>query len=106
MQKLTTEELKSKVANGESFVVDFFATWCGPCKILMKNIEIMESKTNNMPIYTFDIESDKEFAVNELGIRSVPTVKYFKGGQVVETKTGVQTPDQLAESIRTNLSLV
>jgi thioredoxin-like negative regulator of GroEL len=39
-------------------------------------------------------------------IRSVPTLKYFKGGKIVETKTGVQTPDQLAESIRTNLSLV
>jgi hypothetical protein len=39
-------------------------------------------------------------------IRSVPTLKYIKGGKIVETKTGVQTPDQLTESIRTNLSLV
>ena len=100
MTTITTQEIKNKIANGESFVVDFFATWCGPCKILMRNLQIAEEKGFAAPVYTFDVDSDKEFAINELGIRSVPTVKYFKKGQIAETKTGVQTPDQLIESIK------
>lgn len=100
MTTITTQELKSKMENGESFVVDFFATWCGPCKVLMNNLRIAEEKGLAAPVYTFDVDSDKEFAVNELGIRSVPTMKYFKNGMISETKTGVQTPDQLVESVR------
>ena len=105
MQTATSQELKTKIDNGESFVIDFFATWCGPCKVLTRNFQVLEDKGTSFPVFAFDVDSDMEFTkLRE--IRSVPTVKYFKGGQVVETKTGVQTPDQLAESIRTNLSLV
>jgi thioredoxin 1 len=100
MQTITTSEIKSKIENGESFVVDFYATWCGPCKVLMNNIRIAEEKGLAAPVYTFDVDSDKEFAINELGIRSVPTVKYFKGGIISETKTGVQSPDQIIESVK------
>jgi thioredoxin 1 len=100
MQTITSQELKSKIENKESFVVDFFATWCGPCKVLMNNLKIAEQKGLAAPVYTFDVDSDREFSVNELGIRSVPTVKYFKNGIITETKTGVQTPDQLVESVR------
>ena len=78
MQTITSQELKTKIENKESFVVDFFATWCGPCKVLMNNIKIAEQKGLAAPVYTFDVDSDREFSVNELGIRSVPTVKYFK----------------------------
>ena len=105
MQTATSQELKTKIDNGESFVFDFFATWCGPCKVLTRNFQVLEDKGTSFPVFAFDVDSDMEFT-KLMEIRSVPTVKYFKGGQVVETKTGVQTPDQLAESIRTNLSLV
>ena len=105
MQTATSQELKTKIDNGESFVIDFFATWCGPCKVLTRNFQVLEEKGKSFPVFAFDVDSDMEFT-KLMEIRSVPTVKYFKGGQVVETKTGVQTPDQLAESIRTNLSLV
>jgi thioredoxin 1 len=105
MQTATSQELKTKIDNGESFVIDFFATWCGPCKVLTRNFQVLEEKGRSFPVFAFDVDSDMEFT-KLMEIRSVPTVKYFKGGQVVETKTGVQTPDQLAESIRTNLSLV
>ena len=105
MQTATSQELKTKIDNGESFVIDFFATWCGPCKVLTRNFQVLEYKGTSFPVFAFDVDSDMEFT-KLMEIRSVPTIKYFKGGQVVETKTGVQTPDQLAESIRTNLSLV
>jgi thioredoxin 1 len=105
MQTATSQELKTKIDNGESFVIDFFATWCGPCKVLTRNFQVLEEKGTSLPVFAFDVDSDMEFT-KLMEIRSVPTLKYFKVGKIVETKTGVQTPDQLAESIRMNLSLV
>ena len=46
-------------------------------------------------VYKFDIDSDKEFAVSEMGIRSVPTLKIFKGGEVAVTKVGVVPVNEL-----------
>ena len=101
MEQLTTEQLKQKISNGENFVLDLFATWCGPCKIMLNNLSkvneslINESKENTYKIYKYDIDSDREFVVNELNIRSVPTIKIFKGGQEVFSRPGVMSPSEV-----------
>lgn len=101
MEQLTTEQLKQKISNGENFVLDLFATWCGPCKIMLNNLTkvneslINESKENTYKIYKYDIDSDREFVVNELNIRSVPTIKIFKGGQEVFSRPGVMSPSEV-----------
>jgi thioredoxin-like negative regulator of GroEL len=84
MQQLTAEEIKGKIEQGESFVLDLFATWCGPCKVMLRNLEeVNESlikESNNSPsynIYKFDVDSDLSFS-RELGVRSVPTIKIYK----------------------------
>jgi thioredoxin 1 len=99
MQQLTTDQLKEKMQNGEDFVLDLFATWCGPCKIMLNNLskvnETLIKESTSTPkynIYKYDIDTDKEFVVNELGIRSVPTIKIFKEGKEVFSRPGVMTP--------------
>jgi len=98
MTQLTAEEIKSKIDNKESFVLDLFATWCGPCRVLMGNLNNLEKSRENLPlsIYTFDIDSDRDF-VMELGIRSVPTLKVYKDGSEVFTNVGVMSQSQLLE---------
>lgn len=101
MEQLTTEQLKQKINDGENFVLDLFATWCGPCKIMLNNlIKVDESllKESSQPkfrIYKYDIDSDREFVVNELNIRSVPTIKVFKEGKEVFSKPGVMSPNEV-----------
>ncbi len=102
MQQLTTEQLKQKINSGENFVLDLFATWCGPCKVMLNNLSkvneslIKESVgTPLYSIYKFDIDTDKEFVVNELNIRSVPTIKIYKGGTEVFSKPGVMSPAEV-----------
>ena len=95
MKQITAEEVKQKIQNKESFVLDMFATWCGPCKTLMANLEMAQKSSLSVPVYKFDIDSDKEFAVSEMGIRSVPTLKIFKGGEVSNTKVGVVPVNEL-----------
>jgi len=91
MTQLTSQEVKEKINNKENFVLDLFATWCGPCKVLMGNLGALP-----MNIYTLDIDSDRDF-VMELGIRSVPTLKVYKGGEEVFSNVGVMSQSQLLE---------
>jgi thiol-disulfide isomerase/thioredoxin len=58
MTQLTAQEVKEKIENKESFVLDLFATWCGPCKVLMGNLNALEKNNNDlsMPIYSLDID--------------------------------------------------
>jgi thioredoxin 1 len=102
MQQLTTAELKQKISEGENFVLDLFATWCGPCKIMLNNLtkvnESLIKESNDSPVYNiykYDIDTDKDFVMTELGIRSVPTIKIFKEGKEVFSKAGVMAPNEV-----------
>ena len=92
------EEIREKIANKETFFLDMFATWCGPCKVLMGNVEKLEKTGESLPMemYKFDVDSNRELT-SEMGIRSVPTVKIFKNGEVVKTNSGVLTQQQIIE---------
>ena len=101
MQQLTSEEIKQKINEGGNFVLDLFAVWCGPCKVMLTNIErVNESlikESTGAPkygVYKYDVESDMEFS-RELGIRSVPTIKIFKEGTEVFSQTGIMQPDKV-----------
>jgi len=98
MKQLTAEEIREKIANKETFFLDMFATWCGPCKVLMGNMEKLEKTGESLPMemYKFDVDSNRELT-SEMGIRSVPTVKIFKNGEVVKTNSGVLTQQQIIE---------
>jgi len=106
MEQLTTEQLKQKINLGENFVLDLFATWCGPCKIMLNNLTrvneslIKESTSPLYNIYKYDIDSDREFVMNELEVRSVPTIKIFKKGQEVFSRPGVMSPTEVLELLK------
>ena len=87
--EITAQELKEKIENGEKLIVDFAASWCGPCKMLkpIYSLQINESNTG-VKMYTMDVDANRDLAVS-LGIRSVPTIKVFNKGEVVDTKIGV-----------------
>lgn len=106
MEQLTTEQLKQKINSGENFVLDLFATWCGPCKIMLNNLSrvneslIKESNSPSYSIYKYDIDTDRDFIVNELNVRSVPTIKIFKEGQEVFSKPGVMSPTEVLQLLK------
>jgi thioredoxin 1 len=101
MQQITAEEIKRKIEQGESFVLDLFATWCGPCKVMLRNLEEVNTslikESDGLPnynIYKFDVDSDLNFS-RELGVRSVPTIKIYKEGEETFSKPGVMTPAEI-----------
>jgi len=109
MEQLTTQQLKEKMLNRENFVLDLFATWCGPCKLMLNNLnkvnESLIKESVGKPkynIYKYDIDTDKEFVMSELGIRSVPTIKLFKEGKEVFSKPGVMSFTEVLDLISKN----
>jgi thioredoxin 1 len=98
-KQLTSEELKQKINNKENFVLDLFATWCGPCKIMLGNLEkvnesLIEKGTPKYSVYKFDIEQDMDL-MKEWNVRGVPTIKIFEDGEETFSRPGVMSPDQL-----------
>lgn len=89
---ITAEELREKIKNGETMIVDFYATWCGPCKAMAPGFEQIASIKNvegsPVRLYKYDVDSDMDLT-QELEIRSVPTIKAYKSGKNVFSKTGI-----------------
>ena len=97
---ITSQELREKMESGEKFIVDMYAEWCGPCRVLGPIVEAygekLKAEGSEVGVYKFDIESDKDLAV-EMGVRSIPTVKVVSEGEVLATKTGILQEAQLEE---------
>ena len=83
-------DLKEKIKNGEKLIVEFWAEWCGPCKVMKPIFERVSNSNENddVKMYTMYIDLNKEAAIG-FGIRSIPTIKVFNGGSVIGTKVGV-----------------
>ena len=75
-------------------VVDFFATWCGPCKMLAPVIEKAADELTNVQFYKVDIDEEMELA-NQYKIMTVPTLLFFKDGKLVFQNSGVINRKQL-----------
>lgn len=91
--EISSQELKTKINNGEKVLIDFYANWCRPCMIMKPTFEKVSQQLNEqnsgVQLYTFNIESDREFAA-QLGIRSVPTIKGFSSGKESFTEIGMK----------------
>ena len=89
VEHLTDANFHEKIASGVS-LVDFFATWCGPCRMLGPVIEEIGAECDgSFAVYKVDIDECEDTAM-DFGIMSVPTVMIFKNGEEVERLIGVQ----------------
>jgi len=95
----------NEIINSEKpTLVDFYATWCGPCKMMSPIME--ETKTeigDNANILKVDVDKNREVAV-KYGIRGVPTMIIFQNGQPVWRQSGVIPKSTLVENINKFLS--
>ncbi|MBS7021257.1 MAG: thioredoxin [Firmicutes bacterium] len=100
--KHANEQNFNEMVNGNGLVlVDFFATWCGPCKMLGPVLEDMASDRDSIDIVKVDIDESMNLARN-YGIMSVPTLLLFKDGQVVAQTNGFQPKESLQRFIDEN----
>lgn len=79
-------------------LVDFFATWCGPCQILGPILEKISNSRGEFDIAKVDVDEASELAI-KYGIEVVPTMMIFKDGQVMKTLEGVKSENEIIDEI-------
>lgn len=95
---ITENEFEEKVLqNTKPVFVDFYATWCGPCKMMAPLLEDASNENPDVDFFAIDIDNAEEIAA-EYGVMSIPNMVLFKNGEVVDRiigKTGKQNINNL-----------
>ncbi len=91
------------INSSKPVLVDFFATWCGPCKMMHPILEDVKARVgDDAKIITIDVDRNRQLA-DQLQIQSVPTLILFKNGQVKYRASGVHRADDLERLLRDNM---
>lgn len=103
MKIINKNEFENIIKENKPTLVDFFATWCGPCKMLSPILEKVEEESNGeYNIVKVDIDESYDLA-KKFGIMSVPTMIVFKNGEEVEKLIGLRQKNQIEEIIKKHI---
>jgi len=98
--KVTSTEFENIIKENEIVLVDFFATWCGPCKMIAPIIEeLSEMNLPNTAVVKVDVDEERELAM-KFNISSIPTIIIFKDGTPQRQALGYRTKDQLLNMMK------
>jgi len=100
-EELTVDNFDAKIKN-KNVIVDFYAVWCPPCKILASNLEDFDLvKPDNVEIYKVNID-DQLVLAKKYGVSKLPTLVYFKNGKPINDYVGILSVDELAQTSKEN----
>ncbi|MCL2512503.1 MAG: thioredoxin [Oscillospiraceae bacterium] len=97
---ITKENFESEVINSEKTVLlDFYATWCAPCRIFAPVIEKIAEETPDIKVGKVNIDEEQELTAN-FGVMGVPTLVVFKNGRAVKKSSGVKPKSAVLEMVK------
>ncbi|QKF68363.1 thioredoxin [Arcobacter venerupis] len=103
-EELNINNFEDKIKD-KNVIVDFYAPWCPPCKILANNIEDFDvTKPDNVQIYKVNIDDELTLA-KKYGVTQLPTLIYFKNGKIVKNYIGVLSSEELLEASKENFKI-
>ena len=102
MAKEITDKTFSEETDKGLVLIDFWATWCGPCRMQAPILEQLEYDEEEFRIAKMDVDENPETPAS-FGIMSIPTLLLKKDGQVVDKAVGVHTKDQLKEMVASHM---
>lgn len=99
MVKEVVKEEFNNIILGDKVVVDCYASWCGPCKMLAPIIEELSEELTNISFYKLDVDALEEIAY-EYKIMSIPTLLIFEKGKLIKTLVGFKTKEELLSELK------
>lgn len=99
-KKFTSEDFETEVLKSEvPVMVDFYADWCGPCKMMAPIVDELASEfEGKIKVGKINVDECSDIAM-KYGVMSIPTLIIFKGGQVVRKEVGIQTKKLLVSDL-------
>lgn len=80
--------------NGKTVLVDFWATWCGPCRMIAPVLEEVAKERPDVTVCKVDVDEERELAL-EYGVSSIPTLLVFRDGKVVNQSVGAMPKERI-----------
>lgn len=100
LEHVTKNNFDEMVTNKAGIVlIDFYADWCGPCKMLAPAVEALAAEKTDIAVYKVNVDEENELAV-KFKVMSIPTLIVFKDGVQVNTHMGLCSKSELEEMVR------
>ena len=91
---ITKENFEQFISENKQVIIDFYANWCGPCKVLSKTIDKFAEEHSDVAVGKCDVEETSDVA-EQFGVMSLPFVVYLENGELMDTRVGLQTMNDL-----------
>ena len=93
---IKSDEFDSIIKGDKPVMVDFFADWCGPCRMVAPTIEALSAERSDAVVVKVNVDNSPELAVR-YGVSSIPTILVFRDGKLLSRAVGVRSKDELSE---------
>lgn len=97
--EIESSNFEVSVKSAVKVVVDCYAPWCGPCRMLAPVIEELADENENVKFFKLNVDNNEEVA-RKFGIMSIPTILYFENGALKEQMVGFRSKEDLEEIIK------
>ena len=96
--EITNNEFENKINSNGKVLVDCYATWCGPCKMLSPIIDEFSEEITDCTFYKLDVDNANDIAI-KYNIMSIPAILLFEDGKLIDQIVGLRSKEELREWI-------
>ena len=99
MIHITKDNFNEIISENEKVLIDFYATWCGPCKMIAPTIEALDKELSDVCVCKADVDEVTDLAIR-FGIEYIPTIVYIKNGETQAKLTGLKSKEDILNILK------